>query len=151
MVTDSITLEEIASGWLRLVIVWSPILGLVYPMTSNSRAVYTCYIWRQSGTSWTDEEKGVIKQHYPTTPRSELLRLLPTRSWTAIVKRAIRLKVKRLVPHNHGGNDVLDIPTDTSITDLYMFKEFGLSRERVQWFIEFVHDQLSNGDAQSVY
>jgi DNA invertase Pin-like site-specific DNA recombinase len=148
MVTDSITLEEIASGWLRLVIVWSPIMGFISPMTSSTRAVFTAYIWRQSGTSWTDEEKDVIRQHYTTTPRSELLRLLPTRSWTAIVKRAIRLKVKRLVPHNHGGNDVLDIPTDTSITDLYMFKEFGLSRERVQWFREFVHDQISNGDAQ---
>ena len=69
-----------------------------------------------------------LREHYPKAPRAELLRLLPDRSWTAIVKQAVRKGIRRLVPHNHGGTDILDIPSDTSMTDLDMFEKYDLKQ-----------------------
>jgi SOS-response transcriptional repressor LexA len=139
MVTDSITLEEIASGWLRLVIVWSPIMGLIVPLTSSTRATDTAYIWRQSGTVWTDEEKDTLRTMYPGSTRSELLHTFPSRSWLAIHAKAKRLKVRRMVASDETG-----IPSDTSLTDVNVLSEFMLDRKRVQW----QHDYLTNGDGQ---
>ena len=57
MVTDAITLEEIASGWLRLVIVWSPLMGFLESVVSSMRAVDVAFIWRQAGGHWEVQMK----------------------------------------------------------------------------------------------
>ena len=45
---------------------------------------------------WTKEQDKLLKQKYAKTPKEELLRLLPNRSWNAIKNRAnTTLKVKR--------------------------------------------------------
>ncbi len=59
MVTEYITLEEIADGWLRLTLVWSPIMGFVYPMEDTMRAVDVAYLWRTAGSEWNTEEVDV--------------------------------------------------------------------------------------------
>lgn len=139
MVTDSITLEEIASGWLRLVIVWSPIMGFVYPLTSPMRAIDTAYIWRRSGSQWTDEDMEVLRTGYPTLSRSELLRRLPSRSWQAIRGKAIRAGIGRQYgSHEHDG-----ISWDTSLTDEQVLSEFMLARKRVQWKQDYLINECN--------
>lgn len=44
---------------------------------------------------WSDAELSILKQHYETTPRSELMALLPDRTWKQIVKKAKKLGLKR--------------------------------------------------------
>ncbi len=56
LVTETITLEEIAPGWLHLVITWSPLMGFVSPVTSTTRAVDTLYLWRKAGREWSADE-----------------------------------------------------------------------------------------------
>ncbi len=136
LVTESITLEEIADGWLRLTIVWSPIMGFVTPLTSSTRAVEVAYVWRQSGSYWSESEIALLREHYPTSTRGELLHLFPSRSWLAIMRKAIKLGVPRLV-----GRDKTDIPADTSMSDMYVFTEFALEPgKRVQWVHDYLHD-----------
>jgi Resolvase, N terminal domain/Recombinase len=142
LVTESTTLEEIASGWLRLTLVWSPIMGFVYPLESNTRAVDTAYIWREFGAFWTEDELAQLRAHYPTMGRAELLRLLPNRSWQAISGRAknehiIRTAIKR--------KDGLEVPTSTSLSDLAVLSEFMLdSGKRVQWQHYHIDGQVTN-------
>jgi hypothetical protein len=141
MVTESITLEEIASGWLRLTLVWSPIMGFIYPMTGSTRAYDVAYIWRDAGTVWTDEEMDTLRTLYPTSSRSELLRMLPSRSWNAIKGKAITSGISR----KYGKHESARLAEDTSLTDEQVLSEFMLERKRIQW----KHDYIYNGGNQS--
>jgi DNA invertase Pin-like site-specific DNA recombinase len=144
LVTDSITLEEIASGWLRVTLVWSPVMGFYNSELENYdtlRMQDIGYIWRTSGSQWTSEEMDTLVTYYPNSPRSELLHLLPSRSWLSIVAKAGKLNVTRLyTKHEH-----MDMPEDTSLTDEQVLSEFMLGRARVQW----KHERLTNGDVLS--
>ena len=43
---------------------------------------------------WTEGEIQVLKENYPTLPKKELKELL-NRTWSSILHKAIRLKIKR--------------------------------------------------------
>jgi hypothetical protein len=101
--TDYITLEEIASGWLKISVQWSDVLGGL---------LYTFYLWRESGTLWTDEEKKILRKYYAKSKRVDLLKMLPTRSWRAISGVAWRLGLKRLAK-----SDPLPVSDTTSLSD----------------------------------
>lgn len=130
VVTRFIVLEEIAAGWLRVSIQWSAILV---------DRVEECYIWRTSGTLWTQEEAAILKAHYPTATRVELLRLLPTRSWTAISRKASLLS--KIAPLRRlAASDPLLFGDTTSLTDLEVIAQYGLEQcdeedpdKRVYW------------------
>jgi hypothetical protein len=127
MVTDSITLEEIATGWLRVTIVWSSLMGYVSGLASIG------YVWRQSGSQWSEGEDSIIKELYPNATRLEMLQALPTRSYVSISTRAKRLHVKRY----NLKKEVRTIPDDTSLQDAKIISEFMLKPvERVQWHTE---------------
>lgn len=139
-VTDAITLEEIANGWLRLTIYWSHLMGFISTTTTTLQAVDIAYLWRSSGTLWADEELDIIRVSYPTMPRTELLRLLPSRSWRAIVEKARRLQVNRQNRYER-----LDIDSDVSVTDVQVLSEFMLEKKRFQW----IYTQLPKDDNRS--
>lgn len=142
LVTESITLEEIASGWLRLFIVWSPIFGFIEPLTSNIRAVEIAYLWRQLGSQWAENELAMLRTYYPASPRAELLELFPTRSWQAIVSKAIELHVPRQLIKR---NEQWPIPKDTSMSDMEVIKKYGLEPDkRVQWQHEIIVKEDTN-------
>ena len=114
LATESITLEEIADGWLRLTVVWCPLICC---------DVDIAYIWRShSGSHWTEDDKQTIKQHYPTTPRMSILRLFPHRSWGSIRQAAQRMGVPRPIREPRS-----DLPANMSLTDVHIAEEFGLS------------------------
>ena len=116
-------------------------MGFIYPLTSSTRATDTAYIWRDSGTVWTDEEMDTLRSLYPTSSRSELSRMLPSRSWNAIKGKAITSGISR----KYGKHDTTGLAEDTSLTDEQVLSEFMLKRERIQW----KHDYLYNDGTQS--
>lgn len=143
LVTDSITLEEIAEGWLRLTIVWSPLMGFISPSTSSTRAVDILYLQRPARNDWTNEEIAVLRANYPTASPDEVVRALPTRSWHSVVSKASRLHVPRTasLPANEG----LSIPGNISLTDFLMLKEFSIGPgKHYQWQHRYVHYHVAN-------
>jgi hypothetical protein len=123
----------------------STLLSLLPPLLW----VKTRYIWRQSGSQWTDEELALLRAHYPTMARAELLRLFPSRSWQAIVSKAINESIPKQVIKR---NDGLAVPTNTSLTDLAVVNEFMLEPgKRVQWQHYHQERQTSNEDGISYW
>jgi hypothetical protein len=140
LVTDYITLEEIASGWLRLTVGWSSLMGFISSDTRTLQAVDIGYVWRQSGTLWTEIEENTIRELYPHAARTEILHTLPNRSWSSIRARARRLDASL---HRYNlSKEQTGIPDDMSLSDIAILNEFMLEPERVQW----QHTHLTNDD-----
>ena len=57
------------------------------------------FVYRRKGAhpEWTDEEREIVRELYPSAPREALLQLLPTKTWRSIRSEAIRLGVSRTV------------------------------------------------------
>jgi Recombinase len=132
IVTDAITLEEIADGWLRLTIYWSELVGGM---------IEHCYIWRTNGSEWTQEELDILREHYPTASKDDVLRYLPKRSWNAIMRKAITStpKLQRSPQYETRSR----IPNDISLTDVEVMKRYALlPKSKVQWHT--VTEDVSN-------
>lgn len=129
LVTESITLEEIAEGWLRLTVVWSSVLGGV---------VEECYIWRGNANNWSAYDLDLLRAMYPVASKTELLDMFPSRTWLAIQRQARERRVRRgaIVDHSNEDNDI-------SRLDWQVIKQFGIGMERVQWYVVQV-DNNSN-------
>jgi hypothetical protein len=91
--TTRISLDKLATGWLKFIIEWSPVLG--------GNLVDEAYIWKvQGGTDWTMEEEQTVREHYLTTSRQWLMQQLPERTWQGIASRgqAIHRKARKPFP-----------------------------------------------------
>ena len=57
----------------------------------------SCYYDREftGGRQWTEEERTVLKLHYPTEGQVDLMKILPARSWKSIHHEAEKLNLKR--------------------------------------------------------
>ncbi len=119
-VTDAITLEEIGSGWIRLSIFWSELVGA---------CTERCYIWKESSGKWSDAEMETLKRLYPSAPVSTMLAALPTRSHAAIQTRATLSKIKRTGLRNDSTIDRYMSLSDVAVIQEYCIKP-GM---RVQW------------------
>jgi hypothetical protein len=63
------------------------------------------YIWKASpsrGEKLSDEEKEIIRQHYPRTHYMEILKMLPSRTWQSIQGQAALIGVRREIPADRG-------------------------------------------------
>ncbi len=47
--------------------------------------------------TWSDEEKCILRNTYPVQDQSDILNVLPGRTWNSICRQAFRLGVKRLI------------------------------------------------------
>jgi hypothetical protein len=127
VVTDSIVLEEIADGWLRCSIMWSSLVGGL---------VDHLFIWRAVGHEWTTEEVARLHALYPRASRNELLQAFPTRSFTAITRKAITSSIRRL-----SDSEQSTIPNNTSLSDYQVIEKYGVQGgKRIQWVL----DQVTN-------
>jgi hypothetical protein len=68
-----------------------------------SPRVDVAFIWRAMPTRYgayrlSEEEKEILKTHYPRSPRLELLKLLPDRTWNSILDQAQAMQVWMEVP-----------------------------------------------------
>jgi len=121
LVTEAVTLEEIAVGWLRLTIKWSPVLG---GLTEQ------CYIWRSVNNKWTDDDLEALRDHYPAATKNQLLDMFPMRSWGAIIRQASERGIKRVnVDSEHVQNDIRR--NDVIVADKYNVSV----GKRVQWVV----------------
>jgi hypothetical protein len=86
---NRIEIEMVSMHWLRLSIDW---------LDAISPRVDIAYIWK-SGSSragaFSEEEDTILRLHYYDTPKMEILKLLPKRSWAAIGVEAARLELRR--------------------------------------------------------
>jgi hypothetical protein len=46
--------------------------------------------------SWREEEDEIIRKMYPVSPKEEILKALPNRSWRTVIQRASQLRITRL-------------------------------------------------------
>jgi hypothetical protein len=136
-VTQSITLEKIAEGWIKLTIIWCPFLDDI------ADKVDVALIRQEGGGQWTDEEKALLKEHYLTATQGELLRLFPTRSWLSIRSKGSELKVGR-------SKNILydtDTPRDISLIDREIIDHYDLKLDgKPYWWIS---EANVIGDCQS--
>ncbi|HLX57298.1 MAG TPA: hypothetical protein VKR83_09760 [Ktedonobacteraceae bacterium] len=86
---NRIEIEVVSMHWLRLTIDW---LDAICPRLDIA------YIWKASSSragAFSEEEDAIIRQYYYDTPKFELLKLLPQRSWGTIRVEAAKLEIKR--------------------------------------------------------
>ena len=89
LLISRIEVEVVSPHWLHLSIDW---LDAVCPRIDDG------LIWRVTGArseSFSDQEKEIIKQHYPSLSQLEILKLLPDRTWNAIQHFACQKQIKR--------------------------------------------------------
>ncbi|GHO54186.1 hypothetical protein KSB_26610 [Ktedonobacter robiniae] len=91
LLINRIEIEVVSPHWLRLSIDW---LDAVCPRLD------VAYIWKVSpsrGEKFSDEEKEIIRQHYPRSPYMEILKMLPNRTWQSIQGQTVLMGIKREV------------------------------------------------------
>ncbi|QBD78112.1 recombinase family protein [Ktedonosporobacter rubrisoli] len=106
----NLTLESIAPHFLRVVIEWE----------NPTWEIDDGLIWRTQGTApiWTEEEREIVRELYPSGDRNELLRQLPNRSWTGIQIMGKDLKLVRTVKSQPNG-----IPYALSLQDYAIIQQ----------------------------
>ncbi len=126
LLINRIEVEVISPHWLHLSIDW---LDTIHGRIDDA------YVWRVIGTHSkkpTQQEKEILKQHYPSSPREELLKLLPDRTWRAIRIIASSQKLKREIFAND------DMPVGVCYRDFfmpdgnYLFRDYETTLEKIK-------------------
>jgi len=94
LLINRIGVESVSPHWIRLSIDW---------LDAISPRLDIAYLWKampgRSGIYlFSDEEKEILKQHYPRSPRLELLKRMPYRTWHAIQRQAELMHIRREIP-----------------------------------------------------
>ena len=94
LLINRIAVEVVSPHWLRLSVDW---------LDAISPRVDVAYIWKAMPTrhgayKLSEEEKQIVRTHYPRTPRLEILKLLPDRTWNSIRDQAQAMQAWREVP-----------------------------------------------------
>jgi hypothetical protein len=118
IVTEAI-LTIVAPHWIQLDVYWS------HPQWEAQRL----YIPRPRGTrpEWTEEERILMYEYYPSARKDMLLQMLPQKNWGAIVKMATRLEISRSVAHAH------PIPHHLSWEDIQFMQEHNIPLTRREY------------------
>lgn len=126
--TSRIELDQLAAGWAKLTIHWSLLLG----GDDEGYIIDEAYIWTTAGKRWTEEEKQLLREHYPSAERDWLMEQLPEREWNAIIAKAGVLRIER--PHSVGwacrSTSVVPSPK-LSVNDWRIIQEYALDVETV--------------------
>jgi hypothetical protein len=96
LLINRIEVKVVSPHWLRVSIDW---LDAVCPRLD------VAYIWKASpGRSgkFSDDEKAILKQHYPRTPYTDILEMLPNRTWQSIQGQTAGMGIKREIPSESG-------------------------------------------------
>jgi hypothetical protein len=96
LLINRIGIEIVSPHWIRLSIDW---LDAVCPRLD------VAYLWKASPSrqgTFSDEEKAIIREHYPRADYMDILKMLPDRTWQSIQGRTWPLRIKREVPAEVG-------------------------------------------------
>jgi DNA invertase Pin-like site-specific DNA recombinase len=115
--TESITLSEVSTHFLKLEIEWTGPYG----------RTDVGFIWRKLGYlgSYTDEEKAVLRELYPYAARSVILERLPYRCWQGITAYASRTGLAR----PHAFNNDSGLHKEVSRSDADVVELLGIEYE----------------------
>jgi hypothetical protein len=96
LLINRIEVEAVSPHWIRLSIDW---------LDAISPRLDIAYLWKampgRSGIyRFDEEEKEILKTHYPCATRLEILKLLPNRTWHSIQRQSELMHVKREIPSN---------------------------------------------------
>ena len=94
LLINRIEVEGVSPHWIRLSIDW---------LDAISPRLDIAYLWkampgRGGAYKLSEEEREILRRHYPRTPRLELLKLLPDRTWNYIRDQAQAMQVCREMP-----------------------------------------------------
>lgn len=111
---EEVIIDEMSPHWMRFIIKWR------IPHWGSDHAL----IWRVEGVGgkWTEEEKNILRQHYPTDDRHSILERLPHRSWHAITFQANQLPLKRSTQMRNNS----PIPSFITLLDYQFMQEKGI-------------------------
>ncbi len=140
LLINRIEVEVVSPHWIRLSIDW---------LDAISPRLDIAYLWKampgRSGIYlFSEKEKELLKQHYPRSPRLEILKLLPNRTWHSIQRQAELMHVKREIPSND------DLCPTVCYSDLvpkldrqYLFRDYETTLE----YIKKADSNTSRSDA----
>jgi hypothetical protein len=116
-----VTLKHLSPRFFTVTIIWRD------PAWDIDQVV--CYKYGNPSHKWLEEEDAILRQHYTQAPRTELLQMLPRRTYTAIRSRGENLGLSRLdfisVPEP-------DVPHRTSWQDWQLMQEYGLTEGQLR-------------------
>ena len=126
--TQSITLSEVSTHFLKLEIVW----------TGPYARTDTGYIWRRRprGWSYTEEDNAILHALYPSADRATILDRLPHRNWSGIQVQARELGLSR----DRSCRNSSSLHTDLSRDDHVICEMLGVEYEetwpdKLTWWI----------------
>ena len=123
-----VIIDTVSTHWVRIQVQW----------LHEEWAQEEMYWYRTRGRNvhWTEEELAIIQEHYATTPKLQLLALLPHRGWHGIRSAGARLKIAREQGATTRGEEPLkDLDICTSYSDLQFMQSMGipLNVQRTNW------------------
>ena len=118
-ILKEVVIDTVATHWLRIQVLW------LHEEWGREELFY--YRRRGKNTDWTGEEIALVKAHYATMPKFQLMALLPHRGWQAIRSLGNRLKIGRMpghVPSSEKPMQGLDI--FASYSDIEFMQSHGI-------------------------
>jgi len=112
-------LDTLSPHFYKMVIVWRD------PAWGEDTLI--CFRSGNPAIQWSDEEDAILRAHYPTTTRDEIMRLLPMRSYASIQSRASFYTIRKMRTHN-----TEHLPYGLSLQDYTVMQEIGMSLEALQ-------------------
>lgn len=112
-----VILENLTPRFFRIAIKW------FNPNWGEDEAI--CFRNGSPSIRWTPEEDAILKEHFPTTPRSQLLPMLPTHSFRAMQHRVQRLKISPRIKKSVEP----EIPYEVSWEDWQLMQQYGLTED----------------------
>jgi len=91
LILKEVVIDAVATHWLRIQVLW------LHEEWGREDLFY--YRRRGKNTDWTAEDIALVKAHYATMPKFQLMALLPHRGWQAIRSLGNRLKIGRMQGH----------------------------------------------------
>ncbi len=121
----SVTLDLISPGFFTTTIEWKdPAWGIDCDV---------CYKGTSTNLQWTDEEKAVLKEHWLSATRKELLELLPRRSYPAM-RTFVRDNITTEETPLRARVVEKDTPYFVCLQDWHIMQQYGITEAEVrQW------------------
>jgi hypothetical protein len=136
LVTEKITLTKPSPNWLQLTIQW------LWP----DMPLDILYIWQRGsrGEAWTDDENSILRTLYPHADRGTILQALPSRSWSAILQRAVGLELSRAYQRNDNTLHRL-----LSVEDATFMAQAGIVFDKEDPYVRYWVTSVRNNDTSS--
>ena len=114
-----ICIERMSGKFFMVTVEWKvPEWGAEYVYIDRSR---------ENSKKWTKEEIAALKELYPTSSETEILKAIPKRDWFSVRRQALKFGVKRTVKRQK----VLNFDASMSWSDLQFLERIGHTVDNV--------------------